>query len=54
MTTDLFHVTESGQKVRWFWTRPEAEAHVATLREVMPRLHWFILTSSECRAMGIK
>lgn len=53
MTTELFHVCEGGRKNCWFWTRPEAEAHMAALREVMPYLHWFVLTSGQCRALGI-
>lgn len=54
MTTDLFFVTESGNKVRWFWTRQQAESHVAALRGVMPRAHWMILTGEECRVLGIR
>jgi hypothetical protein len=53
MTTELFHVCEGGRKNCWFWTRPEAEAHMAALREVMPYLHRFVLTSGQCRALGI-
>ncbi len=66
MTTDLFHVVNAlhsdmeylpdyeVEKGRWFWTRQAAEAHAEALSEVMGyACHYWVLTTSECRAIGI-